>query len=277
MHGLYSQQLQGRSYSRKVYEGVKATDLVEVHLAFVYAVHLCLCLGEHVKHRGCLGLDLFIYLCLLKELAQLRIRPSMASAFVFFAVGRRHLYVGGRDSLFVHALDLQLPLPRRQPRKLCTQILWTDPGVNKRGEGHVPTYAAGYVEICYPHELFTWQPSGDYDISLAMLSRTVFKVLARTSMRIVAAGLAAMATFAVLSARDWPWWASLPAAIIAFVAAFMTVVAVLYAYTKWSYPKRAEEIRKRLHQLSSCAGRAADARADGGREGSQQAVERARK
>lgn len=91
---------------------------------------------------------------------------------------------------------------------------------------------------------------GDYDIHQLMLSRLAGLVAGRASRRAALAIVVGGAVLVWLTGKGWPWWASLPAAILSAVAAFMTIVALLYSYTKWSYPRRAAMIRARMQAAS---------------------------
>lgn len=79
------------------------------------------------------------------------------------------------------------------------------------------------------------------------MSNPLLRTLGRTSFRAIYSilGGTALAIWGVL--RGWPWWVAVPAGILTTVAVFMILISALYAYTKVSYPARAEEIRARTN------------------------------
>lgn len=77
------------------------------------------------------------------------------------------------------------------------------------------------------------------------MSNPLLRTLGRTSFRAVYSILGGLALALWGTSRGWPWWVAVPAAILATVAVFMALISALYAYTKVSYPARAEEIRAR--------------------------------
>jgi hypothetical protein len=80
------------------------------------------------------------------------------------------------------------------------------------------------------------------------MSNHLRRTLGRTSFRALYS-LAAGALFGAWGAwRGWPWWVALPAGILVTTAVFMALVSVLYAYTKISYPARAEAIRAKTNR-----------------------------
>jgi len=55
----------------------------------------------------------------------------------------------------------------------------------------------------------------------------------------------------LLAGRGWPWWAWLPAVILAAGFAYALLMMAVYGYHKATYQRRAEMIRQRLRQANN--------------------------
>ncbi len=55
----------------------------------------------------------------------------------------------------------------------------------------------------------------------------------------------------VLAGRGWPWWAWLPAVILATQAVYAVLMVTVYAYHKATYQRRAEMIRQQLQEADN--------------------------
>jgi zinc transporter ZupT len=86
-----------------------------------------------------------------------------------------------------------------------------------------------------------------------MLSRILLRAVARSRRRGLVAAVAGAVVGLALTRAGWPWWAALPAGLLSMVVAFVSVVTVLYAYTKRNYPRRAEEVKARMGQARTAA------------------------
>lgn len=64
--------------------------------------------------------------------------------------------------------------------------------------------------------------------------------------RLFAVGIAVL-TGAQLAAHGWPWWAWLPAVILAMMAGYLVMILITYAYQKSTYQIRARLTKQQLH------------------------------
>ena len=72
-------------------------------------------------------------------------------------------------------------------------------------------------------------------------------VLHELTRRLYALGLGAL-TWAQLSARGWPWWAWLPAVILAMMVGYLLGILVAYAYQKSTYQIHARLVKDELRR-----------------------------
>jgi len=72
----------------------------------------------------------------------------------------------------------------------------------------------------------------------------------RARIRMLLSLAAAVAVGWLLDAAGWPWWAWLPAAILAGMVAFMAIVLSWFLYRKLTYERFAEAARRR-HQAEA--------------------------
>ena len=55
----------------------------------------------------------------------------------------------------------------------------------------------------------------------------------------------------LLAGRGWPWWAWLPAAILAVEAGYALLLVGVYGYHKATYQRRAEMMRQQLREADN--------------------------
>ncbi len=67
----------------------------------------------------------------------------------------------------------------------------------------------------------------------------------RARIRLLLSLVAAVAVGWRLDLAGWPWWAWLPAAILAGMAAFMVLILSWFLYRKFTYERFAEAARRR--------------------------------
>lgn len=83
------------------------------------------------------------------------------------------------------------------------------------------------------------------------MSNLVRKALGRSSWRLVYS-LVGGTLFGLWGAgRGWPWWLAVPAALVMALCVFLLTLSLLYTYTKSIYLKRAEEVRRRIRELTA--------------------------
>ncbi len=81
------------------------------------------------------------------------------------------------------------------------------------------------------------------------------ELIARASYRgALAAACGVLLGWWLAAAKGWPWWAATPAGILCAVGVFAAILGGLYAYTKVTYPKRAEEYRRLLRAAAQRRG-----------------------
>ena len=78
-----------------------------------------------------------------------------------------------------------------------------------------------------------------------------FRVLFHKHSRRVLAVVTGIWVLWLLTGRGWPWWAWLPAAILAGEAGYALLLVGVYAYHKATYQRRAEMMRERLRQADN--------------------------
>lgn len=93
------------------------------------------------------------------------------------------------------------------------------------------------------------------------MSNPLLRILGRASYRAVYSILGGIALALWGMSRGWPWWVAVPAGILVAATVFVALVSALYAYTKLSYPARAEAIRARTNPCRT-GGAAAEPRAN---------------
>jgi len=75
-----------------------------------------------------------------------------------------------------------------------------------------------------------------------------FRILFRRHSRWVLAVAVGVWLAWLLTGRGWPWWAWLPAAILAAEAGYALLLVGVYAYHKATYQRRAEMMRQQLRE-----------------------------
>ncbi len=78
-----------------------------------------------------------------------------------------------------------------------------------------------------------------------------FRILFHRHSRRVLAVVVGIGVAWLLAGRSWPWWAWLPAAILAAEAGYALLLVGVYAYHKATYQRRAEMMRQRLRQADN--------------------------
>lgn len=79
------------------------------------------------------------------------------------------------------------------------------------------------------------------------MSNPLLRTFGRTSFRALYSVVFGVALVLWGMSRGWPWWVAVPAGILVAATVFMALVSALYAYTKLSYPARAEAIRAKTN------------------------------
>ncbi len=82
-------------------------------------------------------------------------------------------------------------------------------------------------------------------------SDPIFRLLLHGWTRRVVVVASAAMTGRVLARSGWPWWAWLPAVILAGMAGYLLMILLSYAYQKWTYPIRARLIKEQLRQSAA--------------------------
>ncbi len=78
-----------------------------------------------------------------------------------------------------------------------------------------------------------------------------FRILFHRHSRRVLAVVVGIGVAWLLAGRGWPWWAWLPATILAAEAGYALLLVGVYAYHKATYQRRAEMMRQRLRQADN--------------------------
>ena len=95
---------------------------------------------------------------------------------------------------------------------------------------------------------------------LSLSSDPIFRPLLHNWTRRVVVVASAAMTGRVLVSDGWPWWAWLPAAILAGMAGYLLMILLSYAYQKCTYPIRARLIKEQLRQSAASQSDAATGR-----------------
>ncbi len=83
--------------------------------------------------------------------------------------------------------------------------------------------------------------------------RFVTYIFHRHSRRAIALAAATLVSW-ILAGRGWPWWAWLPAAILATGASYALLLMAVYGYHKATYQLRAQRMREQLRRAENQAG-----------------------
>lgn len=81
----------------------------------------------------------------------------------------------------------------------------------------------------------------------ALSTDWIFRFLLHPWTRKAVALAVSVLTGVKLAACDWPWWAWLPAAILALMCGYVLMILLTYAYQKSTYKIRARLMKQQLH------------------------------